>query len=149
MPFSTLKKIFTKDSKTSPKRTIMIISDDKDLSKHLSMFLEHMGYEIKTAASMLAATKLLEKKIKFSALFVTAKLNSANGMTQVKELRNNQKYARIPVIFISDKVRDNDNTALKEKFPKSSLLATPLSTKNITAALAQALEIASNDKVKS
>ncbi|MHC4870726.1 MAG: response regulator [Planctomycetota bacterium] len=149
MPFSAIRKIFSKESKSSKKRNVLIISDDKGATSHLSMFLEHMGYEVKTANSMLAATKILDKKIKFTALFVSAKLNSASGMTQVKELRADRRYAKIPVIFLCEKVRDNDNSALKENFPKSALLSTPFTTKNISRSLQVALEVGEDKKVKS
>lgn len=145
MPISVIKKIFSSE-KGSSANSCMIIAEDKDMVKNLSLYLTHMKYEVRSADSMLSAVKLLVKKNAVKCIFVTAKLNGQNAISQIKELRSERKYAKIPVIFICEKVRENELNVLKENLEKVSAICAPFNTGKIAEAIRDAAGISSDSK---
>ena len=84
---------------------ILIIEDDPDLAKVLSIGLEDAGYKVRHAADGEAGLEVAQKE-KFDALIVDRMLPKCDGLSVITELRS--KGYQTPVLILSalDQVDD-------------------------------------------
>lgn len=86
-------------------KNILIIEDDPDLAKVLSIGLEDAGYKVKHAGDGEAGLEAAQKE-KFDALIVDRMLPKCDGLSVITELRS--KGHQTPVLILSalDQVDD-------------------------------------------
>ncbi len=79
---------------------ILIVEDDKDISRALTIRLSAAGYEVTAAYdAVLAMSKAVEAQPQLAILDVT--MPGGNGFRVAERLRSSSQTAAIPIIFIT------------------------------------------------
>lgn len=87
------------------KSLILIVEDDKDVSKLLSMMLEKEGYISHQAFDYQSALKQLEKH-NYDAITLDLMIPGGSGISLLRQLRSNDATKDIPVIVVSARASD-------------------------------------------
>jgi len=90
------------------KRRILCVADDEDTRELLTHFLEHKGYEVKTAASIDEALKA-SSGAPFDLYFLADRLPDGSGVDLCRRLREFDPHT--PIIVYSGAVFKSDEEA--------------------------------------
>ena len=87
--------------------TVLIVEDSIVVSKFLKLVFKNAGFKIKTASDGYEA---LEKVIKDDINLIVSDLNmpDMDGITLLKNIKENSGISNIPVILISSNMPDNN-----------------------------------------
>ncbi|MCL4875219.1 MAG: response regulator [Anaerolineae bacterium] len=93
----------------SETNSLLIIDDDILTAQLYQTLLEHAGYNVVLAASTREAAQILIG-IEVDAIVLDYELPDENGLYWLRHLRDNPRYADLPVILVSSIPRDEDLT---------------------------------------
>lgn len=85
---------------------ILVVDDEEDLCEILQFNLETEGYLVDVAYS--AEEALKQDLTKYNLLLLDVMMGEMSGFKMARVLRENPKYARIPIIFLTAKDTEND-----------------------------------------
>lgn len=85
---------------------ILVVDDEEDLCEILQFNLETEGYRVEVAYSAEEALKL--DLSPYNLLLLDVMMGEMSGFKMARVLRENPKYARIPIIFLTAKDTEND-----------------------------------------
>jgi two-component system OmpR family response regulator len=89
-------------------KTILIIEDDDFLQGLEAKKLIAEGYEVLTSSSSEEAFKILEENKNVDLILLDLLLPEVNGFTILKNLRENEETAKMPVIVFSNLAEEKD-----------------------------------------
>lgn len=92
---------------------ILVLEDEPDIAKLLALMLEQHDFAVTTCSSAEEAKKILSER-SFDAMTVDIRLPGQDGLSLVKELRNEKKTQDLPVVIVSAEagnVKKNNITA--------------------------------------
>ena len=81
-------------------KTILIVDDEKHILKVLEFSLAESGCAIETASSGAEALRKAASHT-IDLLLIDYQMPGMNGFETVHELKNNEKYAELPVIMLT------------------------------------------------
>ncbi len=84
---------------------VLIVEDDHDVSRLLSMMLEKEGYRFHQAFSYQEAVQKLQQN-QYSAVTLDLMIPGGSGLTLLSELRENEATMNLPVIVVSAKASE-------------------------------------------
>ena len=90
----------TSDPHKHKSQTLLIVEDDQSTSRHLKILAQRIGFDVDTAFSVEQAIQLLEKNT-YSAITVDIMLPDVDGISFVRQIKEDFKYQNTPVIVIS------------------------------------------------
>jgi len=79
--------------------TILVVDDDADICTLLKTQLEHEGYLVLTASSVVEARPLMSRKP--SVILLDIDMPGETGVDLLFELRKNPEHKDVPVIFVT------------------------------------------------
>jgi two-component system alkaline phosphatase synthesis response regulator PhoP len=85
---------------------ILVVDDEEDLCEILQFNLETEGYLVDVAYSAEDALKL--DLSRYNLLLLDVMMGEMSGFKMARILRENPKYSRIPIIFLTAKDTEND-----------------------------------------
>jgi DNA-binding response OmpR family regulator len=95
------------------KNTILVVDDNTDLRKALSLRLQANGYDVLTAADALTATATIVKQ-EPSLVILDLGLPCGDGFVVMERLRKHDRLAQTPVIVLTGRGKANNmNRALQ------------------------------------
>jgi len=95
------------------KNTILVVDDNADIRKALSLRLRANGYEVLTAADALSATATIVKQ-EPSLVILDLGLPCGDGFVVMERLQNHDRLSQIPVIVLTGRGKANNmNRALQ------------------------------------
>lgn len=116
---------------------ILVLEDEKDIAKLLSMLLEQQGFTVSCCNNSEKAKQLLAKN-HYDAITVDIRLPGQDGLSFIKEVRSQEKHCNLPIIIISAEAEFN-----KSNTPSAlriiDWIDKPIDTKRLNKALKQAL----------
>lgn len=89
------------------KEKILVIEDDKNISKLLKYNLEKEGYEAKIAKSGELALKCLDEE-NFGLILLDIMLPKMDGFEVCRNIKQNRRLASIPIIMLTAKEQEVD-----------------------------------------
>ena len=89
------------------KEKILVIEDDKNISKLLKYNLEKEGYEAKIAKSGELALKCLDEE-NFGLILLDIMLPKMDGFEVCRNIKHNRRLASIPIIMLTAKEQEVD-----------------------------------------
>ena len=93
--------------KKSPKKTILVIEDDRNLLFPITKKLEQRDYKVLTAAKVDAAISQLKKAAHIDVIWLDHYLQGdEDGIDFTNKIRKNKKYKSIPIFVISASTSD-------------------------------------------
>lgn len=111
------------------KKIIFAIDDEKDIREILKVNLEGEGYEVITFASAAEAKKGFNS-IRPDLVLLDVMMEGKDGFEFCREIRSNEKFRSVPVIFISAKSEEFDKV-LGLELGADDYLAKPFSIKEL------------------
>jgi len=95
-------KVIREPKKRASKKKILIVDDEKDICKLISMNLATRGYSTNKAHSGAEALEAIKKE-KPDLIILDVKMPNMDGFEVLKRLKANPDYARIPIIMLTVK----------------------------------------------
>jgi DNA-binding response OmpR family regulator len=89
------------------KNTILVVDDNADLRKALSLRLQANGYDVLTAADALSATTTIVKQ-EPSLVILDLGLPCGDGFVVMERLQKHDRLAQIPVIVLTGRGKANN-----------------------------------------
>ena len=89
------------------KGRILVVDDEPELVRSISMRLKAHGYEVLTAADGARATSTALRELP-DLILLDIGLPAGSGHIVVKRLRDSMKTARIPIIFLTARTSEKD-----------------------------------------
>src|SRR5580765_4545693 len=84
----------------APKKRILIVDDEEDISKLVRMILEDEGYEVHAASNGPEALVFLREEL-YDLVLLDLLMPGMNGWDVLKQLRINAKAKQTPVILLT------------------------------------------------
>jgi CheY-like chemotaxis protein len=98
----------------SEKKTVLVIDDEQDVRKYLTMALEDAGFEVVTACDGFEGMEKV-KEIGPDLISLDLVMPKRSGAKFYRELMKNKQLSKIPVIIVTGHARDEFGKAdLKE-----------------------------------
>ena len=89
------------------KRNIMVVDDEPDIRNLVQEILEDEGFEVAVAEDAVRARKLIGT-FQPDLILLDIMLPEASGLDLCQMLKNDPRYARIPIVIISAKTQLED-----------------------------------------
>jgi two-component system phosphate regulon response regulator PhoB len=90
-----------------PKKTILTVDDDPDMLEFIRLYLEPEGYAIVAVKSGPAALRWLADSAP-DLILLDVGMPGVSGFDVCRQIRENDKTRRTPVIFLTQKDRPED-----------------------------------------
>lgn len=84
---------------------VLIVDDEADVVRFLSMALEDAGFSVSTASNGVEALKKLNKKIP-DLISLDVIMPGGSGVKFSRELKKNPAWSKIPVLIVTGHARD-------------------------------------------
>ncbi|MEO7558083.1 MAG: CHASE domain-containing protein [Gammaproteobacteria bacterium] len=84
---------------------ILVVEDEPDIARLLSLILTHAGYAVDIAANGVQALEALRQS-RYAAVTLDLMLPDINGLDIIRQLRQQPETAELPIIVISAKMED-------------------------------------------
>jgi DNA-binding response OmpR family regulator len=120
------------------KKRVLVVEDDIDINKALSLRLNAAGYEVYTAQDGLVGlcTAVRERP---DLLILDVTMPGGDGLSVVERLKNNPDVPDIPFIILTASKRPDYREAATA-LGASAFLEKPYEARDLLAAVARALE---------
>lgn len=125
----------------SAAKRILVVDDEADVRRFLSMALEDAGFEVDTANDGLEALEKI-KQHKPDLITLDLVMPRHSGAKLYRDLRRQKEWSRIPVIIITGHAHDDLGKADLESLTMSGVgiyLEKPVKAQNLVAAVRQSL----------
>ena len=128
------------DEQQSMKKTVLLVDDDSLIIRMYQKKLTQDGYDVKTAFN--GEEALIEiRKQRPDVIMLDVMMTKMNGVETLKALKEDEKTASIPVIFLTnlgDKQEDVENA--KKLGVLDYLVKSEISLKDLSERIKQAIE---------
>lgn len=139
------EKITAMAQKKSAASHILICEDDKDIASLLRIILEENGFYVDVAYTIEHARDLLTTR-HYDAMTLDLVLPDGDGIALMKELRNDLKHEKMPVIVISGKADMNRKLLNGDAINIIDWLNKPVNPEQLTNAIKHVKMTLLNDK---
>lgn len=117
---------------------LLICENDQDVAMVLSEMLNHVGISSDLVATASAATNMLKLK-RYHALLLDLGLPDMDGLTLIKQLRDNEVTRDLPIIVISGHAQADTSTWHIQALSITDWLQKPVDYQDLSLALQHAL----------
>ena len=127
----------------SNKPLILIIEDDHDVSKLLSIMLENEGYQWDQAYNYDEAIQKINTN-KYDAITLDLMIPGGSGISILRELRRYEKTMKLPVIVVSAVVNEGRLEIEGDAFEMVDWLEKPINSDKLIATIQSSLPVKNN-----
>jgi len=82
-------------------KKILIVDDSESIREIVSMTLINEGYEVLAGVDGVDAMKIVSEHDDIKLVITDLHMPNMDGIGLIKELRASEKYARIPILFLT------------------------------------------------
>ncbi len=125
-----------RDEACSDTPLVLIVEDDHDVSRLLSMMLENEGYRFHQAFSY------QEAKQQYNAVTLDLMIPGGSGLTLLHELRENQATVNLPVIVVSAKANEGRLEVEGDAFSMVDWIEKPIDENRLLVSIRSGLSYA-------
>ncbi|OLO04798.1 hypothetical protein BTW07_08395 [Salinicola socius] len=118
---------------------LLIVEDDPDTAMLLATLVRHWGYQAETAHTMSDALKWLERR-SFDAITLDLMLPDGNGLTLLRQLREQPQTRELPVLVVSATAEEGQ-LEIGGRLEAVDWLAKPFDQKRLAGALHSSLSL--------
>ncbi len=119
-----------KQTSTSNAPLLLIVEDDQDVSKLLSIMVEKEGYRYHQAFSYPEAVAQI-KNHHYDAITLDLMIPGGSGLTLLQELRENEATHNLPIIVISAKAKEGQLEVEETAFSMVDWIEKPIDEKRL------------------
>lgn len=121
-------------------KTILVAEDSASVRKFISLALKMKGFNVVTAVDGMEAIEKLPALDKLDLLITDINMPNIDGISLVKNIRNDSTFKNVPIIILTSLSDDKDIKAGLEAGADSYLIK-PFNTKKIQYEVAKYVEI--------
>jgi len=128
-----IEQIQTEKNDAKPqayKARILIVEDDRDVSKLLSMMMENAGYSFHQAYDFADAVQHLKNNT-YAAITLDLMIPGGSGLSLLRQLRHDKATSELPVIVVSAKARDGKLEVEGEAISMVNWIEKPINQKKL------------------
>lgn len=118
---------------------LLIVEDDPDTALLLATLVRHWGYQAEIAHTMNEALKWLERR-SFDAITLDLMLPDGNGLTLLRQLREQPQTRELPVLIVSAAAEEGQ-LEIGGRLEAVDWLAKPFDEKRLAGALQSSLSL--------
>jgi len=118
---------------------LLIVEDDPDTAVLLATLVRHWGYQAETAHTIGEALKWLERR-SFDAITLDLLLPDGNGLTLLRQLREQPRTRELPVLIVSAAAEEGQ-LEIGGRLDAVDWLAKPLDERRLAGALHSSLSL--------
>ncbi len=118
---------------------LLIVEDDPDTAVLMATLVRHWGYQAEIAHTMGDALKWLERR-SFDAITLDLMLPDGNGLTLLRQLREQPQTRELPVLVVSAKAEEGQ-LEIGGRLEAVDWLAKPFDQKRLAGALHSSLSL--------
>ena len=121
----------------SPPKTVLVVDDEEDVRKFLSMALKEAGFNVVTANDGFEALDQVKKQ-KPDLISLDLVMPKRSGVKFYRDLIKNKEWAKIPIIIVTGHARDDLGKADLKELTMSGpgiYLEKPIKPDNYVAAI--------------
>ncbi len=122
----------------SDKPLLLIVEDEHDVSKLLSIMLENEGYRIHQAFSYQEAVQKIQDN-QYSAITLDLMIPGGSGLTLLHKLRENEATMNLPVIVVSAKANEGRLEVEGESFSMVDWIEKPINETRLLTSIRSSL----------
>lgn len=123
----------------SKKQKVLIVEDDKFISRAHGNGLEQAGYEVLVATDGVEAEKMIKKK-KPDLIILDLIIPKKDGFDLLKNIKKDSKLKKIPVLILSNLGQDSDIEKGKKLGAEDYLIKSDYSMKEVVEKVKAYLE---------
>lgn len=118
-------------------KNILVVDDDRDLTKSLKAYFEARGYSVRTAHSGAEGMTLIEQELPDLILLDIMMDNDADGFNLAYTLKAKELYRKIPIVIMSgftDHIKEKSSSfefIMGQDWPAVAEIKKPASLANI------------------
>ena len=120
------------------KQTILIVDDEKEWVRALTIRLEHAGYRVEVAFDAVSGVTQAINIVP-DLILLDIMMPAGGGITALKNIRNSSKSFNTPVIVITAK-SDKETKETAEKLGISAYFVKPIDTVKLMKKLREVLQ---------
>ncbi|MGQ7242181.1 ATP-binding protein [Salinicola sp. V024] len=133
------KALASTDETVAAGSRLLIVEDDHDTAMLLATLVRHWGYQAEIAHTMSEALKWLERR-SFDALTLDLMLPDGNGLTLLRQLREQPQTRDLPVLVVSATAEEGQ-LEIGGRMAAVDWLAKPFNEKRLAGALHSSLSL--------
>lgn len=122
-----------------PKAKILIVDDEEEIVRLLTLRLRAEGYEVFAANDGLMATKMAIQKLP-DLVIMDIGMPCGNGHTVAERLKNNLQTMCMPIIFLTARTSEEDQQKAAE-VNAAGYLTKPFKAQELKDTIARALQM--------
>lgn len=119
---------------------ILVCEDDPDIARLLALLLEGRRYAVDAVPSAQAALKALATT-HYDAMTLDLMLPGTSGLELLRQLRESEEHAKLPVVIVSAKAKEGRNELEGDAFGVTDWLEKPINEPRLLSALNTALSL--------
>ena len=117
---------------------VLICEDDEDISASLKLMLEQSGLAADIACNAMQAKQMLAQHA-YSAMTLDLGLPDQDGLSLIRELRQNKETSSLPIIVVSANAEKGKKELTGEAFSVVDWITKPIDNNRLADALKQAI----------
>ena len=124
-----------------PANRILIADDNRAMAHVVQFNLERAGYDVTVARTGLEAWELVQAR-HFDLVVTDYQMPDMNGEELCRRMRQEERFASIPLILLSAKGLELDSRRLSEELGFAAIMFKPFSPRALVETVASALQVA-------
>lgn len=139
IPLWQEEKLIESNKESSEKKSlILIIEDDEDISRLLSMMIKDEGYHCHQAYNYKQAKELIATNT-YDAVTLDLVIPGGDGLTLLKELRDTEATHELPVIVVASPSNDNERIIASDSLELVDWLEKPINPTRLVKSIRTSL----------
>jgi PAS domain S-box-containing protein len=125
---------------------ILVVEDEPDIAKLLSMLLTRAGYNVDTAANGTQALQAL-KQSRYAAMTLDLMLPDIGGLEIIRQVRDTPETADLPIVVVSAKMEEG-RLAINGDFGGIDWLAKPIDENRLLSSVERQLPAENGQRLR-
>ncbi len=128
--------------------TVLVVDDEKDVVRYLTMALEDNGFNVITASNGVEALEKMKRQIP-DLISLDVVMPGGSGLKFQREIKKNREWSKIPVLVVTGHARDDLGKADFNEMTMSGpgvYLEKPVTAKKYVAAVKKILGLSEEGK---
>lgn len=119
---------------------VLIVDDESDIRKLLSVHLKHIGLEVHAAASAEEAVEMVAKGTPYGLFILDINMPGETGIEMAKGLRASEAHKLTPIIILTGVLNEDGCLRVEQEVPNLIALCKPFNSKELKEMVLEILE---------
>ncbi len=127
--------------KKSSENAVLVVDDESDIRKLLSVHLQHIGCDAYNAGSSKEAMDLVsDRDIRFRLFIIDINMAGETGIELTKQIRERARYKTTPVIILTGVMTEDGLIRIEQEIPHVIGMAKPFDARKLKELVLEILQ---------